>query len=100
MGFNIYIASQMWCLSRLLPLIIYDFVPEHNPDWELFGDLMKLVDIVIAPVIRKETTYYLAILIKDYLEEFGHLYPDTKLIPMQHFMVHYPAQRLAEKDFP
>ena len=32
----------MWCLSRFLPMIIHDLVPEDNPDWELFSDLMKM----------------------------------------------------------
>ncbi len=82
----------MWCLSRLLPIIIHDLVPEDNPDWELFTDLMKIVDILISPVIARETTYYLQLLIKEYLEEFRYHYPNTRLIPKQHFMVHYPAQ--------
>lgn len=55
----------MWCLSRLLPLIIHDLIPEDNHDWELFSDLMKIVDIIITPVIARETTFYLQILIKE-----------------------------------
>lgn len=82
----------MWCLSRLLPLIIYGLIPEDNPDWQLFSDLMKIVDIIITPVIARETTFYLQILIKEYLQEFRNLYPNTRLIPKQHFMIHYPAQ--------
>ncbi len=88
----IFIASQMWCLSTLLPIIIHDLVPEDNPDWELFTDLIKIVDILISLVIPKETTSYLQLLIKEYLEEFRYLYPNTRLIPKQHFMVYYPAQ--------
>jgi hypothetical protein len=73
-------------------MIIHDLVPEDNPDWELFSDLMKIVDIVISPVIARQTTYYLQVFIKEYLEEFKNLYPNTRLIPKKHFMVHYPTQ--------
>ena len=82
----------MWCLSRLLPIIIHDLVPEDDPNWEIFTDLMKIVDILMSPVIASKTTYYLKVLIKEYLEEFRNLYPDTRLIPKQHFMIHYPNQ--------
>ena len=82
----------MWCLSRLLPLIIHDLLPANNRDWELYTDLMKIVDILTSPVITKETTHFLQQMIKEYLDEFKTLYPTTKLIPKQHFMVHYPAQ--------
>jgi hypothetical protein len=61
----------MWCLSRLLPLVIHDLIPEENPDWKLF---------------------YLAILIQEYLQEFKEAFPTINLIPKQHFMVHYPGQ--------
>ena len=82
----------MWCLSRLLPLVVHDLVPECNHDWELFTDLMKIVDIVISPVIARETTFYLRILIEEYLQQFRNIYTNIRLIPKQHFMVHYPSQ--------
>lgn len=82
----------MWCLSRLLPLIIHDFVSKENDDWLLFTDLMKIVDLLLSPVIKKETTFYLSVLIKEYLEGFKAAYPTINIIPKQHFMVHYPSQ--------
>lgn len=82
----------MWCLSRLLPLVMHDLIPEENPDWKLFADLMKIVDLLFSPVIKKDTTFYLAILIQEYLQEFKEAFPTINLIPKQHFMVHYPGQ--------
>lgn len=82
----------MWCLARLLPLVLYDLIPESNTDWELFTDLMKIFDIVVSPIISRGTTFYLRLLIQEYLQEFKKTYPDVNLIPKQHFMVHYPAQ--------
>ncbi|XP_028418042.1 uncharacterized protein LOC114542794 isoform X2 [Dendronephthya gigantea] len=87
-------ASQMWCLSRILPFLVHKWIPEGNDDWELFTDLMHIVDILFAPVIEKGTTLYLRLIISEYLEQFKRLYPERKLIPKQHFMVHYPNQIL------
>ena len=82
----------MWCLSRLLPLVVHDLLPECNPDSELFTDLMKIADIVISPVIARETSFYLHILIEEYLHEFRNPYTNIRLIPEQRVMVHYPSQ--------
>ena len=86
------LASQMWCLSRLLPFLIHDLIPDENADWQLFADLMKIVDLLFSPVVKKETTFYLAILIQEYLQEFKEAFPAITIIPKMHFMVHYPAQ--------
>ena len=82
----------MWCLSRLLPLTVHDLVPDENGDWQLFTDLMTIVDLSFSPIIKRETTFYLAILIQEYLQEFKKAFPTIRIIPKQHFMVHYPAQ--------
>ena len=62
---RLHVASQMWCLSMLLPLIIHEWIPGGNCDWELFCDLIKIVDIVFAPIITKGTTTYLLNLFKN-----------------------------------
>ena len=69
-----------------------EWVPEGNNDWELFSDLMGIVDLLFAPVIKKGTTVYLRLVISEYLDQFKKLYPNVRLIPKQHFMVHYPNQ--------
>ena len=54
----------------MLPLLLYQWIPEGNTDWELFCDLMTIVDIFFAPVIAKGTTTYLRLIISEYLQEF------------------------------
>ena len=76
----------MWCLSSLLPLILHGLIPEENSDWKLFNDLL------VSPVTTRGTTFYLLLLILEYLQEFKKSYPNINLIPKQHFMVHYPGQ--------
>ncbi len=45
----IYIASQTWCLIRLLPLIIGDLVPKDDPHWINFLILLDIVDYTFSP---------------------------------------------------
>ena len=82
----------MWCLSQLLPLIVYDLLSEENVDWQLFTDLMTIVDWLFSPIIKKEKTFYLAILTEEYMQEFKEAFLTIRIIPKHHFMVHYPAQ--------
>ena len=83
-------ASEMWCLTRNLPLIIGDLIPEDDPHWELILSLLHIMSIIFAPAITREATYMLQYLIKDHLESFKHLYPDERIKPKQHYLVHYP----------
>lgn len=46
-------AAQMWCLLRLLPLMIGSYVPHAHPFWEFFLELCDIVDILFSPVQRK-----------------------------------------------
>lgn len=45
-------ASQMWCLLRLLPLMIGSSIPKGNVFWNFFLDLCDIVDILFSPVQR------------------------------------------------
>ena len=81
-------ATQMWCLSRLLPLIIGMSVPEDDAHWDNFLLLLKIVDIVFSPLLSRSDAAYLVFLIDDYLQTFVELYPLCNIIPKQHYMVH------------
>ena len=81
----------MWCLARMFPLLIGDLVPEGDKNWENLLNLLHIEEILFAPVTSVPLAAYLAILIKDYLENFKELYSQN-IIPKQHYMVHYPNQ--------
>ncbi len=85
-----FLASQMWCLARLLPLIIGEIIPEYNDHWDNFLVLLKISDYVFSPVSSNGVAAYLATLIEDYLQTFTELYPDCPIIPKQHYMVRIP----------
>lgn len=83
-------ASRVWCLLRLLPLLIGNFVPEGEPVWDLLLMLKEIVDLILAPAINTTYISHLADLINDHHTLLKLLFPDIILKPKHHFLVHYP----------
>ena len=81
----------MWCLSRMLPLLIGDFVAEDDPNWENYLRLLKIEEIIFAQQTTVQLAAYLSVLVAEYLENYTNLY-EKPVIPKQHYMVHYPNQ--------
>ncbi len=77
-------------LGHVLPLIIGDFVLEDDQHWELFLQLMDIVDILFSPTTSADFAAYVSTLISDHHHEFCKLYPEHSVIPKMHFMVHMP----------
>ena len=80
----------MWCLARLLPLMIGEYVPDDDDRWKLFLTLLTIVDYVFAPRTNQENVSYLATLIKDHHQEFKCVYPNSPITPKLHNMIHIP----------
>ena len=59
--------------------------------WEHFLLLMKIIDYVFAPVTTESTSYSLEIMIEDFLLEFRHLYPQHRITPKMHYLIHVPS---------
>ena len=83
-------ASKMWCLFRNLPLMIGDLIPEDNPHWELILSLLNIMSVLFAQAITREATYMLEYMISDHLQLFKQLFPNEKINPKQHYLLHYP----------
>ncbi|XP_068747232.1 uncharacterized protein [Montipora capricornis] len=84
-------AAQMWCLARMLPILVGDLIPDGDENWENFLCLLRIEEIVFSPVASTRLAAYLAVLVEQYLDEFKELH-DRPLIPKHHNMVHYPRQ--------
>ena len=80
----------MWCLSRLLPLMIGDRIPKGNQRWENFLQLLEIMDIIFAPVVSTDDVAYLHTLIEEHHQAFIELYSLCSIIPKMHYMIHYP----------
>ena len=65
-------------------------VPEDDSKWELFLDLLTILDYVFAPSTNLDIVAYVRLLIGYHLTRFRELYPDCTIIPKQHYMIHIP----------
>ena len=77
----------MWCLGRLLPIMIGHCIPQDNVYWLNFLLLLQIIDYLFAPLISHECIDHLQILICDHHRQ---LYPNCNIIPKMHYMIHYP----------
>ena len=85
-----YLASQMWCLGRYLPILIGDKVSPDDERWQNYLLLMEIVDRVLAPRSTMSVVADLRHLIHHHHLEFKRLYPEKSITPKMHFLVHYP----------
>ncbi len=84
-------ASQMWCLMRLFPLLVGQFVPESDPLWKLFCVLMNIIDIICAQVISEHDISLVELYVADFLWKLSA--PESLHVkPKAHFMIHYASQ--------
>ena len=85
-------ASQMMTLTRFLPLIIGDKIPLEDDHWVSFLLLLKICGLSLSPSFTPDNVAYLSVLIEEKLSLFRQLHPGIRLIPKQHYTVHYPSQ--------
>ncbi len=89
-AYFLFAAAQVWLFSRILSLLIGDYVPEDDEHWDNFLRMMEIVDRVFCPRITEDDAAYLVALISDHHQEFCQRYPWKSVIPKMHFMVHMP----------
>ena len=80
----------MWCLGRLLPLLIGNDVPAEDQHWECFLLLMTIVDYVFAPVTCMDVLDHVKDLIETHHFLFKEVYCTSPVIPKMHYMIHIP----------
>lgn len=81
----------MWCLARMLPLMIGDTIDKGDPKWDNFLLLLSITDYVMAPVVSNDWVAYLRMIIDEHHRNFKSLYPTVRLTPKMHYMVHFPT---------
>lgn len=83
-------AAQIMCLFVILPFLIGDKVPENDDMWKLYLLLRDIVDIVFADTCSVGDSVYLKCKIEDHHSLFMTLFPDRRMLPKHHILVHYP----------
>ena len=63
---SLYLAAQMWCLGKFLPLLIGSLVPEDDEHWQLFQILLEIADLVFSPMITERSVGVLEGLIEEH----------------------------------
>lgn len=86
----IFIASEMWTFSVLLPFIIGDKVPHGHSKWDCFLLLLEIVKYSTAQLTSSESSEYLTALIDQHHRDFKKCYPCVSITPKMHYMVHLP----------
>ena len=87
---RLLIAAQAWLLARILPLLVGDYIPDDDEQWQNFLRMMDIVDRLFSPKISEDDATYIKWLISDHHQEFCRLYPTMSVIPKMHFMLHMP----------
>lgn len=82
-------CGQMLILLKILPFLLRDVDSEYV---KFINELIEIVQIVLAPVISLQTISRLQNLIEQHLNQFKHLFPESNVIPKQHYMLHLPSQ--------
>lgn len=81
----------MWLLARILPLLVGDYVDEEEDQhWQLYLQMMNIVDLIFCPKTSHDHAAYISTLISDHHSTFSQLYDGRSIIPKMHFMVHMP----------
>jgi hypothetical protein len=79
-------AVQNWCLLRMLVLLIGDRITDpENEVWQLF----LLVELVCSKSITHSQVAYLHVLVEDYLDRRLNAFPNARLRPEHHYLMHY-----------
>lgn len=86
----IFLASQMWLLGHLLPLMVGKFVPMSDQKWNNYLLLLDIVDLLFARRITEDTPGVLHEYIKEHHTNFAQLYPTESIIPKMHYIIHAP----------
>ena len=81
-------ASQMWLLSRTLPLLVGHLVPVEDKAWQCFGLLLNILDICTSHSCLTDTVGYLITLIEEHHILFKEVYPHASITPKMQYITH------------
>ena len=84
-------AVQNWVFLRLFSILVGEFIQDPmDTVWQLYISLKKIVELVCSPSIHQSQIVYLQSVIENYLDLRSTEFPDVKLRPKHHYLLHYP----------
>lgn len=81
----------MWLLGRLLPLMVGKYIPNDDPDWVCYLELLMILVLSTAVEVTQETISDLKLIVESYLFHYNKLYPSS-MTPKMHYLLHLPEQ--------
>lgn len=82
-------AFQFFCLFRLLPFLIGGYVPIGHPYWAFYLELRDIGDHLFSQKWTSNTAAYFSVLYEQHMRNFRRLFPNARLIPKHHMLMHY-----------
>ena len=80
----------MWTLSRIFPIIVAELL-KNDPHYLNFLEIDDIFRYLMKESFDLDGLEYLRNKIGNYLNNFKYLYKDEKIIPKEHFLIHYPT---------
>lgn len=84
----------MWCLTRLIGIILGNYVETGNKLWALIQQVADVIDLVSSPKKTANSISDMETTIVDFLQAFKEVHPEHVFTPEMHFLLHYPSQTL------
>ena len=84
--------SQMRCLSRLLPIIIGDKIPEEKEYWSVFLHMLDMIDHASAFEFDNADIEYLNEVVETFSDKRFSAFPGENTKPNSHYILHYGQQ--------
>ena len=85
-------ASQLWQLAVTLPLAMGSMIPHDDQNWVNFTILLQVCRLVFRTTITELEIVNTECLIEEFLSMFKILYPNKRITPKFHFLLHYPHE--------
>lgn len=87
-------AAQTWCLTPYLPLILFEIFDSSDTEIQEYCTLIKLLikcmRICLSPKITIREIEELPVIISQHHTQFKKIFPNLRLKPKHHNMIHYP----------
>ncbi len=83
-------AHENWCLIRLFPFLIGQYVPPGERGWEVLMLVKDIVELIVTPRFTEETLYFLESKLAEHRELLQSTFPGFRLRPKHHYIEHYP----------
>lgn len=82
-------ASEMLALTTYFCILVGDLIPLHEPVWNFYILLYKMLDILLSKTVSNSSIFYLKSIIEEHHKMYCNLFKET-LKPKFHFLLHYP----------